>query len=160
MVKKWPFLKHLSLIFFFQNWKRNLSRTFVIYVIDFDLIGISTCLTLLNDHQNLNFVKYIYVAGKKRPEIVVNWPYAKVVCFFGIQSLGLASKVLSVRHTAYSWNILCQKWEGDCGLWVPNEIIKKHILNILKIEVEFLRLRPPTFAIIPETLAPHLEMVR
>ena len=73
--------------FFFQNWKTNLSRTFVIYVIDFDLIGISTCLTLLNDHQNLNFVKYIYVAGKKRPEIVVNWPYAKVVCFFGIQSL-------------------------------------------------------------------------
>ena len=64
-----------------------MSRTFVIYVIDFDLIGISTCLTLLNDHQNLNFVKYIYVAGKKRPEIVVNWPYAKVVCFFGIQSL-------------------------------------------------------------------------
>ena len=30
----------------------------------------------------------------------------------------------------------------------------------MKIEVEFLRLQPPTFAIIPETLAPHLEMVR
>ena len=64
-----------------------MSRIFIIYVIDFDLIGISTCLPPLNDHKNLNFVKDIYVAGKKRPEIVVNWPYAKVVCFFGIQSL-------------------------------------------------------------------------
>ena len=29
------------------------------------------------------------------------------------------------QHTTYSWNIMCQKWEGDCGLWVLNEIIKK-----------------------------------
>ena len=28
-------------------------------------------------------------------------------------------------HTAYNWNIMCQKGEGDCGLWVLNEIIKK-----------------------------------
>ena len=26
-------------------------------------------------------------------------------------------------HTTYSWNIMCQKWEGDCGLWVLIEII-------------------------------------
>ena len=33
-------------------------------------------------------------------------------------------------------------------------------LSLRPFEVEFLRLQPPTFAIIPETLAPHLEMVR
>ena len=36
------------------------------------------------------------------------------------------------RHTAYSWNIMCQKWEGNCGLWVPNEIILKKYAEILK----------------------------
>ena len=25
-------------------------------------------------------------------------------------------------HTAYSWNIMCHKSEGNCGLWVLNEI--------------------------------------
>ena len=29
----------------------------------------------------------IFLKEKKRPEIVVTWPNAKVVCFFGIQSL-------------------------------------------------------------------------
>ena len=33
-------ISYKSWFFFFQNWKTNLSRTFVIYVIDFDLIGI------------------------------------------------------------------------------------------------------------------------
>ena len=35
-------------------------------------------------------------------------------------------------HTTYSWNIMCQKWEGNCGLWVLNEIVKKCILKIWK----------------------------
>ena len=35
-------------------------------------------------------------------------------------------------HTAYSWNIMCQKWEGDCGLWFPNEIILKKYAESLK----------------------------
>ena len=30
-----------------------------------------------------------------------------------------------IYHTTYRWNIMCQKWEGDCGLLVLNEIIKK-----------------------------------
>ena len=25
-------------------------------------------------------------------------------------------------HTAYNWNIMCQKGEGDCGLWFLDEI--------------------------------------
>ena len=37
----------------------------MIYVIDFDPIGIYTCLALQNDCQNLNFVKDICVVGKK-----------------------------------------------------------------------------------------------
>ena len=74
--------------FFLPKLKNKLVKNICNLCHRFDLIGISTCLTLLNDHQNLNFVKYIYVAGKKRPEIVVNWPYAKVVCFFGIQYCG------------------------------------------------------------------------
>ena len=35
-------------------------------------------------------------------------------------------------HTTYSWNIMCQKWEGDCGLWVLNEIIKNKYAKSLK----------------------------
>ena len=27
---------------------------------------------------------------------------------------------------------MCQKWEGDCGLWVLNEIIKKIYTESLK----------------------------
>ena len=40
--------------------------------------------------------------------------------------------LLLAPHTTYSWNIMCQKWEGDCGLWVPNEIIKKIYTETLK----------------------------
>ena len=27
---------------------------------------------------------------------------------------------------------MCQKWEGDCGLWVLNEIFKNKYTKILK----------------------------
>ena len=27
---------------------------------------------------------------------------------------------------------MCQKWEGDCGLWVLNEMIKKRSTESLK----------------------------
>ena len=27
---------------------------------------------------------------------------------------------------------MCQKWEGNCGLWVPNEIILKKYAESLK----------------------------
>ena len=37
----------------------------MIDVIDFDPIGIETYLVPQNDRQHLNFVKYIYVIGKK-----------------------------------------------------------------------------------------------
>ena len=27
---------------------------------------------------------------------------------------------------------MCQKWEGNCGLWVPNEIVLKRYAESLK----------------------------
>ena len=46
---------------------------------------------------------------------------------------GIDNKTVSIcLHTAYSWNIMCQKWEGDCGLWVLNKTIKKIYLENLK----------------------------
>ena len=37
-----------------------------------------------------------------------------------------------MTHTAYSRNITCQKWEGNCGLWVLNEKISKKYAESLK----------------------------
>ena len=36
------------------------------------------------------------------------------------------------RHTIYTRNNMCQKCEGNCGLWVPNEILKKSYPENLK----------------------------
>ena len=35
-------------------------------------------------------------------------------------------------HIPYSWNIMCQKWEGDSGLWDLHEIIRKMYTESLK----------------------------
>ena len=32
-----------------------------------------------------------------------------------------------VLHTTYTWNIMRQKCEANCGLWVLDEMIKKYI---------------------------------
>ena len=40
--------------------------------------------------------------------------------------------VRKMGHTAYSWVIMCQEWEGDCGIWVFNEIIFKKYVESLK----------------------------
>ena len=44
----------------------------------------------------------------------------------------VASKGWETVHTTYSWNIICQKCECDCGLWVFNEIINKKYAESLK----------------------------
>ena len=41
-------------------------------------------------------------------------------------------KCFFAYHTPYSRTIMCQKWEGDCGLWDLNEIIKKIYTESLK----------------------------
>ena len=48
---------------------------------------------------------------------------------------GIDNKTISIcLHTAYSWNIMCQKWEGDCGLWDLTEIfLKKYAESLKKI---------------------------
>ena len=45
-------------------------------------------------------------------------------------SINVYAKVSA--HTPYNWNIMCKKCEGDCGLWVPNEIIFKKYAESLK----------------------------
>ena len=47
-------------------------------------------------------------------------------------SLTLSKNDEVFLHTAYSWNIMCQKWEGDCGLWVLNDIILERYAESLK----------------------------
>ena len=44
--------------------------------------------------------------------------------------LALASDGMEANHTTYIRNNMGQKCEGNCGLWVLNEIIKKNILKI------------------------------
>ena len=47
----------------------------------------------------------------------------------------IPQKISHLDHTAhitYSWNIMCKKWEGDCGLWVLHEMIKKIYTESLK----------------------------
>ena len=57
------------------------------YVIDFDLIGILTRLPPQNDHQNLNFVKDIYVVGKKMARNGCKMAKRKSCQFFSEQAL-------------------------------------------------------------------------
>ena len=60
---------------------------------------------------------------------------------FGIESFCYSFKGDFVKippphppHTTYSWNIMRQKWEDDCGLWVLNEInLKKYAESLKKI---------------------------
>ena len=57
------------------------------YVVTFYPIKVWTCLALQNDRQNLCFVKEIYVAGKKCPEMVINAPNLKVLSFESKRSI-------------------------------------------------------------------------
>ena len=59
----------------------------MIYVIDFDPIGIYTCLALQNDRQNLNLVKDICVVGKKMARNSCKMAKHKSCQFFSEQTL-------------------------------------------------------------------------
>ena len=50
------------------------------FVITFVPIKIQTHLAPQNDHLNLNFVKDEHVVGKKRPDMVINFPF--ISCYF------------------------------------------------------------------------------
>ena len=56
------------------------------------------------------------------------------LCFFKFFRLveKQDSKYSDPKHITYSWNIMCQKWEGDCGSWVLYEIIIKKYAESLK----------------------------
>jgi hypothetical protein len=57
--------------------------------------------------------------GKTLPRWVFS---AKTVCCCCL--LAAATACFVVRHTTYSRNNMGQKCEGNCGLWVFNEMIK------------------------------------
>ena len=46
--------------------------------------------------------------------------------------LGLILELEMSVHTIYTRNNMGQKCEGNCGLWVPNEILKKSYPENLK----------------------------
>ena len=49
-----------------------------------------------------------------------------------IEPLADSPASLGLAHTTYSWNIMCQKYDGDCGLWILNEIVLKKYAKSLK----------------------------
>ena len=54
---------------------------------------------------------------------------------YSIWQFGKSDFQYSAVHTIYSRNNMGQKCEGNCGLWVPNEILKKSYPENLKIIV-------------------------
>ena len=45
---------------------------------------------------------------------------------------GIKKNEQKALHTTYSLNSMCQKWKGNCGLWVLNEMILKKYAESLK----------------------------
>ena len=62
--------------FFLQYHKNPETEIFAFCVINFEPIGIKTCLAPQNDRLNLSFVKDIHVVGKKWPEVVLKRPFS------------------------------------------------------------------------------------
>ena len=58
------------------------------------------------------------------PSHILTHPESSFVFFWYVE--------IKASHTTCSWDIMCQKWEGDCGLWVLNEMIKKTYTESLK----------------------------
>ena len=82
MVQKGPFLELKFSVFFFQNWKTQLSKTFVIYVLAFDPIKIWTLYASQNDYRNLSFVKDINAVGNKMTRNGCDMTISKSCLFF------------------------------------------------------------------------------
>ena len=99
--------------FFFQNWKTQLSKAFVIYVVVFDPIEIYTHLAPKNDHQHLSFVKDIYVVGKKVTKNGCKMVKLKICHFFYGPVF-----MLYIHIYAFIWR---QKKSPHCALWTEAE---------------------------------------
>ena len=52
-------------------------------------------------------------------------PTILMVCINSQKNLSCKINLSEIKHTTYSRNNMSQKCEGNCGLWVLNEIIKK-----------------------------------
>ena len=82
---------------------------------------------------------YFYVnskVGKHQTGYIMNKMHLCALCKYLIPvSKHRLQNAIYLPHTAYYiWNIMCQKCEGNCGLWVLNEIfLKKYPENLKNI---------------------------
>ena len=83
--------------------------------------------------------KYCMYALKSKTLLCILFPKKRIVVKWRNNKVGEGIYIRSftkcgIKHTPYSWNIMWQKSEGNCGLWVLNEIIiKKHAESLKKI---------------------------
>ena len=61
------------------------------------------------------------------------FPESKMMLISDLKNL--INKIGNVSHTTYTSNNMGQKCEGNCGLWVHNEIIKKVLGQMYSFEV-------------------------
>ena len=92
IVEKCPFLELKFRVLFFQNWKIQLSKTFLIYVLAFDSIKIYTLYESQNDRWNLSFVKDINEVGNKMTRIGSKMTISKSCVLFNRKDFILYSQ--------------------------------------------------------------------
>ena len=79
----------------------------------------------------MQFFFFFFLNSKLLPKKKDHFPAQPILNIFSPKFHGL---VLMLVHTTYSRNNMHQKCEGDCGLWVLNEIDeKKYPENMKKI---------------------------
>ena len=71
-----------------------------------------------------DLICWLYRGGRKETnDVIISW------CKDILQTRR-KMQLPDGKHTTFSRNNMGQKCEGNCGLWVLNEIIKKNILKI------------------------------
>ena len=75
------------------------------------------------------FLDKTYLCTSPKYQVCIKLGYLSLLIeFFFSSQLDYLSNLTT--HTIYTRNNMGHKCEGDCGLWVLNEILKKHILKI------------------------------
>ena len=120
--------------FVFQN---QVTKVRIIQILfsfcDIKKVGISFAVQTCIDNQCLSsyFEKlpinvFYYPKGK----IILKWgDHVNLIIYFSMQWRQIKAWA---DHTTYSRNNIGQKCEGNCGLWVLNEIIKRMYPESLK----------------------------
>ena len=109
----------MSLFFCFKRLSRNL------------LMCVENCI-MNNFFKGHNFVKLSF--HQKITASLAN-SKSNVLDFIFLSTYTILSPLMQFSTHISSTppvDIMCRKWEGDCGLWVLNEMIKKQILKVWK----------------------------